>query len=831
MEYVNVRVEVYDMKKSARRMCAFVLAAAMMIPLAGCKKGKSKGKGSSGPRKDYVEEDDPYFSSNEVELKIDPPENSDKEIESQELYSPRIVGGKVMSEYYLSYKMPKDIQEKVDSFDWESGDYAEIEKIYAEYYKNGLVIFDLDGNVIKNVETEGSEGFSKIIPKKDGGFYATRYKLLDNNDECRAQVELVTIDENFEVTDSVTLDDSVQDIDKIIELDNGNFIFVGYSEVYIVGKDGKLIASDVPENWIFNFFKQDGKVYACFDEYNEAKNEDKMYAQEIDENTGKLKGDKIEIHFEAWSAVQSEDGIYCSTAEGIQKVDLFSEDTEPILEWNWTDVNFTTNSGEDSLSVVSDDKIMITRTEYEEEERLGEKMMRTRLFLNVLTREEKNPHAGKKIIQIGSFGDFTSQFYDQVIAYNLDPDHEARIQMRLFSSDIDYSGDDYMKSVGEMSDKIYLEMLSGEGPDILMDFAGFGQFNTEDVLVDLNTFIDGDKGFNREDYFDNIFNAFESSEKLYHIPVCVDIQGYIGNKDLIGERTGWTYEEFDQIASSIPQNVSMIEETEYMNFLQDLLMVSLPYYVDYGTKEVKFDGPDFKKALEISKKYGVEHLSDDGGYGMGHIETWSDSMMMPSDMDEADPFKEGLLAIRRTYIYGIRNYVEEYQALKNKTVFVGTPSPEGTGMTASPSLTFAISSASKSKDEAWDFIRFFFEEDQQTQFSLDRYSIPLNRKSCEAKIDDDIKYYQDEMDYFNQLREENPEYASEFPEDYFYEITPEMKTDFLHLIESVSTSEKVDPAILSIIDEDAAAYFAGQKSADEVAKLIQNRARTKVSER
>ena len=152
-------------------------------------------------------------------------------------------------------------------------------------------------------------------------------------------------------------------------------------------------------------------------------------------------------------------------------------------------------------------------------------------------------------------------------------------------------------------------------------------------------------------------------------------------------------------------------------------------------------------------------------------------------------------------------------------------------MTASPSLTFAISSASKSKDEAWDFIRFFFEEDQQTQFSLDRYSIPLNRKSCEAKIDDDIKYYQDEMDYFNQLREENPEYASEFPEDYFYEITPEMKTDFLHLIESVSTSEKVDPAILSIIDEDAAAYFAGQKSADEVAKLIQNRARTKVSER
>ncbi len=829
MRSVNVESEVYNMKSTAQKLCALVLASAMMIPLAGCKKRNGKGKGSSGSRKDYVEEDDPYFSSREIELKIEKPDSSDKELDFQEIYNPRIINGQVLCDYYLSYKMPKEVSEKLNSFDYENGDYSELQKLTKEYYKDGMMVFDPEGNMVKDIDSSGSAGFSDIIAKKGGGFYAVSYKLEDWG-ECRASTDFVTFDDNFEVVSSTPLDERIQDIDSIIELDNGNFIFVGYGEIYIVGKDGKVIASETPENWIFKILKQDGKVYACIDEFNEAKNEDKLYVQEIDENTGKLKGDKIEVHFSGWSTFQGEDGIYCSTSEGIRKVDLFKDDEETILEWNWTDVNFTNNYGEDSLSVLSKDEIMIVRTEYEEKERYGKRMSNTRLFLNVLTREDKNPHAGKKIIQIGSFGNISSQFYDQVIEYNLDPSHKARIQMRIFSDDEAFSDEDYMKSVGDLSDKIYLEMLSGEGPDILMDFSGFGQFNTEDVLVDLNTFIDGDKGLKRDEYFDNIFRAFESSGKLYHIPVCVDIQGYIGNKDLIGERTGWTYEEFDQIASSIPQNVSMIEEKEYMSFLQDILSVALPYYIDYGTKEVKFDGPDFKKALEISKKYGVEHLSEGGGMNV-YIDEWSGGLIYPSDTAEGDPFEEGLLAVRRTYIYGIRNYVEEYQALKNKTVFVGIPSPGGTGMTASPTLTFAISSTSKSKDEAWDFLRFFFEEDQQTQFSLEKYSIPLNRKSCEAKIDDDIMYYQNEMDDYKAFVQENPEFASDFPEEYFYEITPEMKTDFLHLIESVSTSETVDPAILAIINEDAAPYFAGQKSADEVSKLIQNRARTKVSER
>ena len=811
------------MKRYARNVCAFILAASMMIPLAGCKKGKGKKKSSSsGPRQEYVKEDDPYFSCKEVPLVVDIPTDSDKEVEYSDVYNMRIVGDMVVCDYYISYKMPKEVEEKLYSVDFEEDyDYEEIEKLAMEYYTGGMVIFDYDGNIVKLINGDGLEGFNQIAEKKDGGFYAVRIRMTN---DCRSVNELVTFNDKFEEVDSVTLDEEIQDIDTIYELDSGNFLFNGYNELYIVGKDGHLVASSEPEGWIYNYFVIDGKVYGVIEEYDEKTYISKIYLQEVDEKTAEFKGDKIDADWSIWSASQGKDGIYASTDEGVQKLDVLKGESETILEWNWTDINFMNNYGEGSINVVSEDKILLTKMEYEE---AGYKAVgSSKMYLEVLTREDKNPHAGKRILQIGTLGGSSSKFYDQVIKYNLDPDRQARIQMKFYTDDEPYDSENYMKSLGEMSDKIYLEMLSGDGPDILMDFSGYSQFDTDDILVDLNTYIDGDKGLNRDDYFDNIFRAFETSGKLYHIPVTMDITGYVGNKDLIGERTGWTYDEFDQIASNLPQNVSIIQETEWEGLLEELLRVSLNSFIDYGTKEVKFDSPDFKKALEISKKYGVEKVTEEGGYVMDHSGIINEIMMMEGD--DSDPFKEGLQALRFTYIYGIRNYVEEYQALKDKTVFVGVPSPDGTGMTASPNLTLAIAASSKCKDEAWDFISFFFEEETQKDYSIWNYSIPINRNALDAKNADDIKYYEDEKKYFDEMKDMYPD---EYPDEYFYEITPEMQEDFVKLVESVSTSESIDPAIIAIIQEDSAPYFKNQKSADDVCKLIQNRAKTKVNER
>ena len=52
----------------------------------------------------------------------------------------------------------------------------------------------------------------------------------------------------------------------------------------------------------------------------------------------------------------------------------------------------------------------------------------------------------------------------------------------------------------------------------------------------------------------------------------------------------------------------------------------------------------------------------------------------------------------------------------------------------------------------------------------------------------------------------------------------------MDLVTSVSTVYSYDTDLMKIISEEAAAYFAGQKSVDETADIIQNRASTYISE-
>ena len=50
------------------------------------------------------------------------------------------------------------------------------------------------------------------------------------------------------------------------------------------------------------------------------------------------------------------------------------------------------------------------------------------------------------------------------------------------------------------------------------------------------------------------------------------------------------------------------------------------------------------------------------------------------------------------------------------------------------------------------------------------------------------------------------------------------------LIKSINTSVKFDVKIEMIINEELEAFYAGDKTAEEVAKLIQNRANTYINE-
>ena len=65
---------------------------------------------------------------------------------------------------------------------------------------------------------------------------------------------------------------------------------------------------------------------------------------------------------------------------------------------------------------------------------------------------------------------------------------------------------------------------------------------------------------------------------------------------------------------------------------------------------------------------------------------------------------------------------------------------------------------------------------------------------------------------------------------YIYAMTQEQADQLRALIDSVDSVMDQNSAIFDIVNEQAAAFFAGQKSAEEVARLIQSRASIYVNE-
>jgi ABC-type glycerol-3-phosphate transport system substrate-binding protein len=148
----------------------------------------------------------------------------------------------------------------------------------------------------------------------------------------------------------------------------------------------------------------------------------------------------------------------------------------------------------------------------------------------------------------------------------------------------------------------------------------------------------------------------------------------------------------------------------------------------------------------------------------------------------------------------------------------------------------AICSGSKHKDAAWKFIESFLLEHN------DRYSwnFPTTKSELKALMDEAMvmDYMYDENGEI--MYDENGEpmqynkggYGWGNSDDiyYIYAATQKQVDDMMELINSTTTLVSNDTQLLAIIQEEAAHFFAGKKSAKECADIIQGRIQTYVDE-
>ena len=799
-------------RKAGSRFMSGVLSIACLmtaVSAEGCKKKPKDDEVSLGyTDADVVSESYPYFTIEQIDLQI--PLDNGKELGSAYYEEFRFLGDQVMMSYEIAYKT-SPAEEAEMQRRYENGEQEAYWEWYEENHMYGQAIFDLEGNLISKTESFDEEDgqIVKVVENEKGERYAIAYQ----DDACF----LKKMKDDGSLESGVQLSVGVPYDGDALLLPNGNLLVSSWDGLYLLGTDGQVIASGQNDEFQGCLFLQDGKCYGgCFHVDQKDFEKSSEYVQEIDQQTCEFTGEKISCP-RVNSISKGANGNYRLNDNGIVKVDLLDKSkNQNFFSWNYTDFNHNSIQWNETR-IESDESIYFLSCP---EEIIGDgingavKIIQYPKLVHAV-RAEKNPHAGKKIIRVGTY---QCSILDFVIEYNLDPDSKCRIELHDYTTDqLEMDADTDLKKSATLSDKVYLDMISGNGPDILVGFSRFSQFSSDEVMVDLNPFIDAtdDTGLDRGAYFDNIFRAGEIGGKLYHLPVLYALSGLVGNRDLVGDKTSWTYQEFLDMADTLPEDVTVLKETPYNELLSYLYSTESESFVDYGKKEVHFDSEGFRQLLEVAKRYGT---------AKSYSELWMEQG--EGTPDEGTMFREDMLAFMYVYCGSLSSYAYQVHELDGKAVFCGWPNSKGGSMSAELQITMGISKFSKNQKEAWEILRFMISEEEQISMSdgENKSWMPVSRAALEQQN--------------HTVRQANAESLENggSEADYPYGmstvlITDEVEKQMIKTIENVHCIVSTDPSVLNIVIEEAPGYFTGQRSIDDVCANIQNRTKTIVQER
>ena len=162
--------------------------------------------------------------------------------------------------------------------------------------------------------------------------------------------------------------------------------------------------------------------------------------------------------------------------------------------------------------------------------------------------------------------------------------------------------------------------------------------------------------------------------------------------------------------------------------------------------------------------------------------------------------------------------------------FKGYPNKEKQGTYFNFDGVLAMSSKCEDKDAAWEFMRQYISEDFQGKYYYENYAIPTREDVYEAYVQKCTCTKETKDKYGNDLYPINGTTGWDSDEVQLKPLTEAEMSEFRKLIDGAEGEWELNSSLGDIIKEEALAYFKGDKSAEDAAKIIQNRATTYVNE-
>ena len=337
------------------------------------------------------------------------------------------------------------------------------------------------------------------------------------------------------------------------------------------------------------------------------------------------------------------------------------------------------------------------------------------------------------------------------------------------------TNDDYRIEIEtyDSAERLQLMMTTETPPDLIVfgsNLAGTAPsqkiYEAKGYLCDLTSFLDSDPELQRSDFQPNVLEAFgASSGAIYAMPTEIyAVTEYI-SAEYASSVTDWSIENAYELMKSLPEDTCLIDCGYPELAIDFFLSYCVDRFVDVEACSCDFENQAFYDLLYLCR--------DDCG-----LET---PIMNSVSLDG-----------------GISSYLQEGVSLiGDQAVFVGYPEAPGNGAALKSLARFSITASSTQQAGAWQFLR------------------TLLLPEFQAQLGGHGMFFSPRKDIFEE--------RMTVEQEHFPEISPEEYKAAAELIQGAAYCADNESPAISIVKEEAAAFFAGDKSAEEVAKIVQNR--------
>ena len=824
------------MKQIPVKAVSAFLATSMLLSVAACNKnGDSSGSsGSNGTSAisgdtrrsgEQITEDTPWFDGKvfDVDLGMD----QTKEID----YSYTRVAGcnenQIVLLTYGYYKMPD-----MSAGDWENFDYE-------SYSFNYLTVVDKQSGSLLNsynlsdllgygdyVEQSSVEG--NMLMARTSSYDAETFEQVYNDvtinldtgavvDSKQCDADTAEIERSFEVGD-YKIDTEIiwEDVDvwyklhitsadgskKTVELKEAGKSYYDVPVIFYTGDNKALVPVNVDNE--YRFFILDLETYA--------------FTEENADNYEWLNLDMC------YSPIVGEDGcVYFSSSLGVSRVDFENKTTETFFNYSWCGINRSMLSNLDIVEI-TDDSVLLCGQDYRSN--AYQSSDESAFMLLEFTRADSNPHAGKTVLELFSpYGYTEDKIGDAIVKYNeSSTDYFIEVCDRYtMLDDTDYSKadneDDYQKTVLEsedkMSNELAMDILNGEGPDILMNASYYGQLCNSNYLTDLTPYI-GD--LDPDKYFTNVIEASKTDGMLFNLPVCFIVEGIQTDASYAGASgVGFTTEEYEAFLRDVLNGKDVLDYGQAIYFSKLFNTMRTDFIKD---GKVDFTSPEFEALAEFVKDNVNESAaswysdSDDGyAYGVG-------ATIFKGDRGYGEDMGPALF----TSCYGMSTYLTNMVDLQGGSAILGLPSSDGRGPSIAPYISVAVSAQATDVDACAAFVKMLLSDEVQLDFAM-KDNFVLSRDAFRTAGEAAVEYYNGEGydNYYGWGDADAARKRITFSEQNI--------DDMENIIMSCSNLNLTDAAINLVLVEEMPSYFSGQKDLADVAAIAQDRCQKVLDER